>query len=99
IYGSRGDVVLDESSEPGTGFLVDVCRGWEGATEPASRAGIRVVNLRIGVVLDPAGGALKSMLPAFRLGLGGRLGSGRQWMSWITLEDTIGAIMHAMTHK
>lgn len=94
IYGSRNDEVLVESSPAGAGFLADVCRRWENATELAERAGIRVVHLRIGLVLDPAGGALKAMLPVFRLGLGGRLGSGRQWMSWITLADTIRAIEH-----
>lgn len=96
IYGSRGDEVLSESSSRGTGFLADVCQRWEAATEPAEKAGIRVVHLRIGLVLDPTGGALKVMLPVFRLGLGGRLGSGRQWMSWITLADTIRAIEHVM---
>lgn len=99
IYGSRGDELLTESSGPGTGFLADVCRGWEEATLPAQRAGIRVVHLRIGIVLDPSGGALRAMLPIFRLGLGGRFGSGRQWMSWITLEDTVGAIVYAMGHE
>lgn len=96
IYGSRGDEVLSESSPPGNGFLADACRLWERSTEPAERAGIRVVHLRIGLVLSPTGGALKSMMPIFRLGLGGRLGSGRQWMSWITLADTIGAIEHVI---
>lgn len=99
IYGSRGDEVLSESSALGTGFLADVCRGWEAATEPAARAGIRVVHLRIGLVLDPSGGALKPMLPVFKMGLGGRLGSGRQWMSWITLADTIGSIEHVMKRE
>lgn len=96
IYGSRGDEVLSESSSPGMGFLAEVCQKWEAATEPAEKAGIRVVHLRIGLVLDRSGGALKAMLPAFRLGLGGRLGSGRQWMSWITLADSIRAIEHVM---
>lgn len=95
IYGDRGDAVLTEASAPGTGFLAEVCRAWE---EPlaALPAGVRAVALRTGVVLTPQGGALAKMLPAFRLGIGGRLGSGRQWMSWITLDDLVGAIGHAM---
>lgn len=92
IYGERGDERLDEDSAPGRGFLADVARAWEAATLPANDAGIRVVNLRIGMVLDPKGGALRKMLPPFRLGLGGRLGSGRQWTSWITLRDLVAAI-------
>jgi hypothetical protein len=80
----------------GKGFLADVCQEWEAATEPARQAGIRVVHLRFGVVLHPATGALAKMLPLFRLGLGGRLGSGRQWMSWITLVDAVSAILFAL---
>ena len=95
-YGDRGDEVLREDSKPGTGFLADVCRDWEAATEVASRAGIRVVHLRTGIVLSGKGGALKKMLPPFRLGLGGKLGSGRQYMSWIALDDVVGAILHAI---
>ncbi len=91
-YGSRGDELLTEASTPGTGFLAEVCRRWEEATLTAEAAGIRVVHLRIGVVLDPSGGALKTMLPAFRMGMGGRLGNGSQWLSWIALEDVVGAI-------
>jgi uncharacterized protein (TIGR01777 family) len=91
IYGDRGDEVLDESSQPGTGFLAELCREWEEAAEPASRAGIRVVHLRFGVVLA-RGGALAKMLPVFRLGLGGKLGSGSQWMSWIALDDVVSAV-------
>jgi uncharacterized protein len=91
IYGNRGDEVLDEASQPGAGFLADLCREWEAATEPAARAGIRVVPLRFGVVLA-RGGALQKMLPVFRFGLGGKLGSGRQWMSWIALDDAVSAI-------
>ncbi len=91
IYGDRGDEVLDESSPPGAGFLADLCREWEEAAAPAREAGIRVVHLRFGVVLSREGGALSKMLPAFRLGLGGRMGSGRQWMSWIALDDAVGA--------
>jgi len=92
IYGDRGDEVLDESSLPGTGFLADLCREWEQAAAPAQDASIRVVHLRFGVVLAREGGALGKMLPAFRLGLGGRMGSGRQWMSWIALEDAVAAM-------
>lgn len=98
IYGDRGDERLDERSAPGTGFLADVTRAWEAATRPASDAGIRVVNLRLGMVLDPSGGALGRMLLPFRLGLGGRLGSGRQWLSWITLQDLVAAIQFCIDH-
>jgi uncharacterized protein (TIGR01777 family) len=97
IYGDRGDEILDEMSPLGTGFLADVAREWEAATFPAARAGIRVVHLRTGLVLSPRGGALAKLLLPFRLGLGGRVGSGRQWVSWITLDDTVGAIRHAMS--
>jgi uncharacterized protein (TIGR01777 family) len=96
IYGNRGDELLDESSAPGRGFLADLCREWEAAALPAVEAGIRVVHLRFGVVLGPSAGALAKMLPLFRLGLGGRLGSGRQWMSWISLADAGSAILFAM---
>jgi uncharacterized protein (TIGR01777 family) len=96
IYGDRGDERLDESAAPGSGFLAEVCQAWEAALTPAVDAGIRTVALRTGVVLSPAGGALAKMLPAFRLGLGGRLGSGRQWFSWITLDDLVGIIQHAL---
>ncbi len=96
-YGDRGDEVLREESPPGNDFLAGVCRAWEGAAEPAARRGIRVVHLRFGVILSPAGGALAKMLPPFRLGLGGRIGSGRQYVSWITLDDALGAIQHALT--
>jgi uncharacterized protein (TIGR01777 family) len=92
-YGDRGDEVLTEDSGPGTGFLTDVCLKWEAATAPAEDAGIGVVNLRTGVVLSPEGGALKQMLLPFKLGLGGRIGSGRQWWSWISIEDEVGAIL------
>jgi uncharacterized protein (TIGR01777 family) len=97
FYGDRGDEVLDEDAAPGEGFLPDVCTAWEAACAPATEAGIRVANLRLGVVLTPAGGALAKMLPPFKLALGGRLGSGRQWMSWVSLDDTVGAIHHALT--
>jgi hypothetical protein len=96
FYGDRGAQTLTEESGAGSGFLPDVCREWEAATEPASRAGIRVVNLRFGMILSPAGGALMKMLLPFRLGMGGRIGSGRQFTSWIALDDAIGAIHHAL---
>jgi uncharacterized protein len=87
IYGNRGDEELTEASLPGSGFLSDLCVAWEEAARPAEDAGIRVVHLRFGVVLSPQGGALGQMLPIFRAGLGGRLGNGRQWISWIALPD------------
>jgi len=86
-YGDRGDDVLDESAPPAAGFLPEVCAAWEHEALSAEALGIRVVRIRIGVVLDPAGGALQRMLPPFRFGVAGRLGSGRQWMSWIHLND------------
>lgn len=89
IYGDRGDEELDEESAPGTGFLADVCADWEAAVRPAANLGIRTAIVRIGIVLGRNGGALGKMLPLFRLGAGGRLGSGRQWMSWIHLDDLI----------
>lgn len=95
-YGDRGDEILVEDCAPGSGFFPDLCRDWEAATRPAAEAGIRVVNLRFGVVLSHAGGALPRMLPPFRLGLGGPLGGGRQFMSWIALDDAVGAIRHAL---
>jgi uncharacterized protein len=96
IYGDCGDELLDESSAPGKGFLADLCREWEAAARPAVEAGIRVVHLRFGVVFGAGAGALAKMLPLFRLGLGGQLGSGRQWMSWISLADARSAILFAM---
>jgi uncharacterized protein len=96
IYGNRGDELLTEAAAPGAGFLADVCRQWEAAAQPAVDAGIRVVHLRFGVVLGPGHGALEKMLPIFRLGLGGKLGNGRQWMSWISLADVIAAILFAL---
>lgn len=89
FYGDRGEEVLDEHSARGRGFLADVCRDWEAATAPASRRGLRVATVRLGVVLASQGGALAKMLPTFRLGLGGPLGSGRQYWSWITLDDLL----------
>ena len=96
IYGSRGDELLTESSLPGRGYLPEVCLAWEKATQPARKAGIRVVHLRFGVVLSPQGGALAQMLPLFRAGLGGQLGNGRQWISWVALPDVIRAIEFAL---
>ena len=97
FYGSfRGDEVLTEESAPGGDFLAGVCREWEGATEPARAAGIRTVSLRIGIVLSAEGGALSRMLPPFRLGAGGKIGNGRQWMSWVALDDVLGIIKHAL---
>jgi uncharacterized protein (TIGR01777 family) len=95
-YGDRGEQPLNERSAAGSGFLPDVCRQWEAATQPAVEAGIRVVNLRIGVVLSAQGGALAKMLGPFRMGAGGRLGSGRQYLSWIALDDVVGAIHHGL---
>jgi uncharacterized protein (TIGR01777 family) len=98
-YGDHGDEVLTEQSSMGTGFLAEVVREWEAATVPARDAGLRVVNLRIGVVLARDGGALKPMLPAFRLGLGGRVGNGKQYWSWIALDDVIGMMMFALGNE
>jgi uncharacterized protein (TIGR01777 family) len=95
-YGSRGDEVLRESSSPGTGFLAEVCKDWEAATRPASDSGIRVVLVRFGMILSKKGGALAKMLTPFRMGVGGKIGDGRQYMSWIALTDVVGAIHHAL---
>jgi len=95
-YGDRGDETLSEDSPPGNGFLSRVCQAWESATAPAVRKGIRVVLLRFGIILSPSGGALKKMLLPFRLGLGGPLGTGRQQMSWITLDDAVGVVLHIL---
>jgi hypothetical protein len=91
-YGDTGDHAVDEDSPPGTGFFPEVCEAWEAATAPASDAGVRVTKLRTGLVLHASAGLLKPMLPLFRMGLGGRLGSGRQYMSWISLADWLGAV-------
>jgi uncharacterized protein len=91
-YGSRGSEILTEGSQPGDDFLARVCREWEEATAPASEAGIRVVHMRFGIILSSAGGALAKMLTPFKLGVGGRLGSGDQYMSWIALDDVVGVI-------
>jgi len=96
IYGDRGDEVLTEASASGSGFLAELCGEWEAAAQPAVDAGIRVVHLRFGVVLGAGAGALGKMQGLFRLGLGGRLGSGRQWMSWIAIEDAVAAMRFAM---
>lgn len=96
-YGSRGDEVLTEESSLGRGFLAEVCRDWEGAAAPAAQRGIRVAILRFGVIFSAHGGALPKMLTPFRLGVGGRIGDGRQYVSWVALDDTIGAIHHALT--
>ena len=96
IYGARGDDVVDETSTLGTGFLADVCRAWEAATARAEEAGIRTVHLRTGIVLSPDGGALKKQLPLFRLGLGGRIGKGKQWQSWISVDDEVAAIIYLL---
>jgi uncharacterized protein (TIGR01777 family) len=98
FYGDRGDEAVHEESEPGTGFLAELCQAWETATEPARAAGIRTVLLRFGVVLTPDGGALAKMLPAFRLGVGGKLGPGTQRMPWISLVDAVGVIRFALSH-
>jgi uncharacterized protein (TIGR01777 family) len=96
FYGDRGDDVLTESSPMGIGFLPEVCLAWETHAEAAARAGIRTAYLRFGMILAGQGGALAKMLPLFRLGLGGRLGPGTQWMSWVSLPDAVGAIQHAL---
>ena len=95
-YGDRGSEILREDSPPGEGFLSEVCREWEEATGEAARKGIRVVNLRIGMVLSDEGGALAKMLPVFRAGAGGRIGDGEQYVSWIALPDLVGVIRHAL---
>ena len=96
FYGDRGDDELDESSAPGHGFLPAVCQDWEAAAAPVREAGTRVVHLRIGIVMTPAGGALGQMLLPFRMGVGGVIGSGRQYMSWVALDDVLGGVLHAL---
>jgi len=95
-YGDRGDEPLTETSAPGTGFLPDVAVAWEKATEPAKAAGVRTASIRIGLLLTPKGGLLQRMLTPFRLGIGGPLGSGKQWMSWIAADDLLGVFLHAL---
>lgn len=96
IYGDRGEELLEESAAPGSGFLADVCIAWEKAAQPAEQLGVRTVSLRIGVVLAREGGALGPIATAFRFGLGGRLGSGRQWFPWVHVDDLVGMIRHAL---
>ncbi len=95
-YGDRGDEVLDEDASAGTGFLADVCVAWEAATAAAVEAGVRTVRVRTGIVLSPSGGALARQLPLFRLGVGGRIGSGRQYRSWITLDDEVAVLLRCL---
>lgn len=96
IYGDRGDDILDEQSESGGGFLAGVCREWEQSTEPASKAGVRVVNLRFGPIIAPNGGMLAKMLTPFKMGMGGKVGSGKQFISWIAIDDAVNAIKRAI---
>jgi uncharacterized protein (TIGR01777 family) len=96
-YGDRGDDIVDETAPQGTGFLSDLCQQWEAAADPARAAGLRVAHTRSGIVLSARGGALKKQLPLFKLGLGGRFGSGRQWQSWIAIDDEVGAMVHLLT--
>lgn len=97
IYGDRHDETLNESSAHGNGFLADVCEQWEAAAAPAAAAGIRTVLLRTGIVLSTKGGALKKQLPLFKLGAGGKFGNGKQWQSWISINDEVNAIIHLLT--
>ncbi|GAA4442576.1 TIGR01777 family oxidoreductase [Bremerella cremea] len=99
FYGDRGDEILTESSPAGDGFLADVCQEWEASADPARQAGIRVAHARLGIVLSPKGGALKQMLTPFKLGVGGKIGNGKQWWSWISLDDVIGALHHIMMNE
>lgn len=99
FYGDRGGETLDETSTSGSGFLADLCRDWEAATNPARDAGVRVVNLRIGVALSPKGGALGKMLIPFKLGLGGNVGSGKQEMSWISIDDVAQAMVYCVDNE
>src|SRR5579863_3691598 len=95
-YGDRGEETLREDSSSGRGFLPEVCREWEAATEAAAKAGIQTVQVRFGLVLSRSGGALQKMLPPFRMGIGGNMGNGRQWWSWIDIDDLIGAVQHVI---
>ena len=97
-YGHRYGEHLHEYADPGKGFLADVCTAWEGATKAAKDAGIRVVHMRLGIVLSADGGALRKMLTPFRMGVGGKLGKGDQYMSWITIDDAVSAIRHCLEH-
>lgn len=98
-YGDRGNELLTEESAPGSDFLADVCKAWELAADPARQTGIRVVHTRLGIVLSPKGGALGTTLPIFKLGAGGRIGSGRQYWSWVALDDVVGSIVHSLTNE
>jgi uncharacterized protein (TIGR01777 family) len=98
FYGDTGNEVATEASPQGAGFLADVCRQWEGAASPIEQSGVRTVFLRTGIVLDPNGGALAKQLPLFRFGLGGKLGSGKQWFSWISIRDEVSAILAVIDH-
>lgn len=98
-YGDRGDEVLTEQSRAGSDFLSDVCVEWENATKPAAESGIRVVLARFGIILDKKGGALAKMLTPFRMGIGGRVGDGKQWMSWIALADVVGGLQFVMANQ
>lgn len=95
-YGDRADETLREDSSSGDGFLPEVCREWEVAAEPAAKAGIRTVQMRFGLVLSPSGGALQKMLLPFRMGVGGNMGKGRQWWSWVDIDDLVGAVQHVI---
>lgn len=97
-YGDTGAMAVDENARRGTGFLPDLCRDWEHATHPAQDAGARVVHLRTGLVLSPAGGMMGRMRPLFAVGVGGRLGSGQQYWPWVSLDDHVGAVRHALEH-
>ena len=99
FYGHRGDEILREDSPSGEGFAAEICRQWEAAAQPASQAGIRTAQMRIGVVMSADGGALPEMLTPFRLGLGGKLGNGRQWWAWVSARDVVGAILHVLNHE
>lgn len=99
IYGNRGDEIITEESELGSGFLAEVGREWEAAADPAREAGARVVTFRQGIVLTRRGGALQKMLTPFKLGLGGRVGPGTQWWSWVSLDDTVAAYLYALAHE
>lgn len=99
FYGDRGDEMLTENSAPGNGFLADVCKEWEQSTKAAEASGVRIVRARLGVVLSKEGGALQKMLPIFQLGGGGIIGSGKQYMSWVTLDDVVNALIFAIENK
>jgi len=99
VYGDRGEELLDETSEPGNGFLADVCKQWEGAMASAVDAGIRVANVRFGVILSTAGGALKKMLLPFKMGVGGVIGSGKQYMSWASIDDVAAMIQYVIANE